>query len=183
MIDERTGIDFPFFQSQVPDIFEVDDPRDQNFQAKFLRTMDFSLFRPHFDHVVDYENNPWNYKIYGNWIIEDMLRAAFLNVVDRGLAGELHSFDGCFNIRRAKGFDGWSMHSYGLPIDLNAAENPFGQKPSFSPEFVRCFADAGWEWGGLWEPASIRDGMHFQPCWIKVRTGPLAPVPWGGSQA
>ena len=182
MIDQKTGIDFPMFQSQVPSIFGQPDENGP-FAQNYLRTMDFSEFAPNFDHVVDFEGNPWNYKIYGNYVIEDMLRAALRNVVDRGLAQELHTYDGCFNIRQAKGANIPSMHSWALPLDLNAAENPFGGDPSFSPEFVRCFADVGWEWGGLWLPASVRDGMHFQPCWIKVRTGPLAPIAWGGSPA
>jgi len=176
MIDEKTGIDFPFFQSQVPAIFG--DPTGPPFPENYLRTMDFSEFQVPFAHVLDFMGNPWNFRIYGNYVIEDMLRAAFRNVCDRGLAHEFHTFNGCFNIRKAKGFNGYSMHSYGLPVDFNADENPFGEEPSFSPEFVLCFAQVGWEWGGLWQPAAVRDGMHFQPCWIKVRSGPLAPVPW-----
>lgn len=170
---------FPFYQSQVPDLFG--DPRDPSFAPTYLRTMDFTDLLPNFSHVRDFEGNPWAGKIYGNGYIKNMLRAALEALVARGIADQLHTYDGCFNIRQAKGGNFLSMHSFGLPVDLNAAENPFGGDPSFSDDFVLCFSQNGWEWGGLWVPASVRDGMHFQPCWIKDRTGPLAPVAWTGT--
>ena len=176
MIDEKTGIDFPFFQSQVMDIFGA--PTGAPFPETYLRTMDFGEFVAAFAHVLDFMGNPWNFRIYGNYILEDPLRRAFGLVVVRGLSQELQTFDGCFNIRRMKGGAGYSMHSWGLAVDFNAGSNPFGEAPSFSPEFVRCFAESGFEWGGLWTPDKYRDGMHFQLPWIKERSGPLAPVPW-----
>ena len=44
-------------------------------------------------------------------------------------------------------------------IDVNAAWNGFGKKPTLSKEFVKCFTDAGFDWAGTW---SKPDGMHFQ---------------------
>jgi len=181
MIDAKTGIDFPFFQSQVVNIFG--NPTDAPFPETYLRTMDFSEFAEAFRHVRDFMGNPWNCRIYGNYILEDPLRTAFKALCDQDLAQELQTFDGCFNIRKMKGGAGYSMHSWGLAVDFNAASNPFGGDPSFSPDFVTCFAQAGFEWGGLWTPDNLRDGMHFQIVWIRVRTGPLAPVAWGGSPA
>ena len=177
MIDQETGIDFPMFQSQVPGIFGQ--PNEGQFAQDYLRTIDFSEFAAAFAHVLDYEGNPWNCKIYGNYVLERPLRQALGFVVSRGLAQELKTFDGCFNIRQAKGGNFLSMHSWGLATDWNAALNPFGGDPTFSPEFVQCFADSGFEWGGLWQPDNLRDGMHFQLPWIKVRTGELAPTAWG----
>jgi hypothetical protein len=52
-----------------------------------------------------------------------------------------------------------SLHSWGLAIDINAATNRFGGKPTMSAELVKCFTDAGFDWGGVW---SNPDGMHFQ---------------------
>ena len=181
MIDPKTGIDFPLMQSQVVDVFG--DPTGAPFPETYLRTMDFSEFSGAFPQVVDFMGDPWNLKIFGNYALEDMLRAAFKALVAGGLAGELQTFDGCFNIRKMKGGAGYSMHSWGLACDFNAGSNPFGGDPAFSPEFVDCFARNGFEWGGLWTPDSLRDGMHFQLPWIRVRTGPLAPVAWGGSPA
>ena len=42
---------------------------------------------------------------------------------------------------------------------VNAAWNGFGKKPTLSKEFVKCFTDAGFDWGGLWAKP---DSMHFQ---------------------
>jgi len=178
MLDPKTGIDFPFFQSQVPDIFGT--PTGAPFPENYLRTMDFGEFRPHFDHVVDFMGDPWDYRIYGNYILDAPLRRAFGLVVARGLAGELQTFDGCFCIRKMKGGSGYSMHSWALALDFNALTNPFGGTPTLSPEFVSCFTECGFEWGGLWRPDEYRDGMHFQIVWIRVHTdgNPLNPVAW-----
>ena len=52
-----------------------------------------------------------------------------------------------------------SLHSWGIAIDVNAFENGLNQIPKLSPGFVKCFTDAGFEWGGTWKR---KDGMHFQ---------------------
>jgi len=176
MIDLKTGIDFPFFQSQLYDIFG--EPNEGQFARDYLRTLDFSEFVDAFAHVLDFEGNPWRGKIYGNFALEAPLRKAFGLLVERGLAGELRTYDGCFNIRRMKGGASLSVHSWALAVDFNAAENPFGGAVSFSNEFIRCFADAGFEAGALWH---TKDGMHFQLCWTQDWRGssnPLAPIPW-----
>lgn len=179
MIDEKTGIDFPFFQSQVSDIFGQPDEHGP-FAKNYLRIIDLSEFKPNFDHVLDYEGNPWNYKVYGNWIIEGPLKRALGMVISRGLAEEIQSFEGCAVFRPPKGGGmKYSMHAYGLALDFNAGSNPFGGTPTMSPELVSCFAECGFEWGGLWAPPGT-DGMHFQIVWVKYRTGdnPLNPVAW-----
>jgi hypothetical protein len=168
-----TDIIFPIFQRDLPALFG-----DPDETAEYLTTMDFTEFAEAFAHVLDYEGNPWGLKIYGHELLEAPLRQAFRFLVERGLSVELETYDGCFNIRQMKGGSGYSVHSWGLAVDLNAASNRFGQDPSLSPEFVRCFADCGFEWGGLWTPDKYRDGMHFQLPLIRVRTGPLAPIPW-----
>lgn len=176
MFDPETGVDFPIFQSQLFDLFG--EPNEGQFAHDYLRTLDFQEFAGAFGHVLDYEGSPWEHRIYANWIMEAPLRRAFRFLLERGLAGELRTYDGCFNIRLMKGGSGYSVHSWGLAVDFNAASNGFGQAPTLSPEFVKCFAESGFEWGGLWTPNRYRDGMHFQLPWIKVRTGSLAPVPW-----
>lgn len=98
-------------------------------------------------------------RIYCNRDMAPMLDKALANLRDRGLLGELKTFDGCFNIRPVRGYtDKYSSHSYGLSLDLNAAENPLGKKGKLSPEFVKAWTDAGWTWGGSWKR---RDDMHF----------------------
>lgn len=98
-------------------------------------------------------------KIYCNKDLVDPLTRALLNVVTRKLAADIKSWDGCFNIRKKRGANSPSLHSWGVAIDINAGWNKFGRPPSLSAELVACFTDAGFDWGGHW---SKPDGMHFQ---------------------
>ena len=85
-----------------------------------------------------------------------------------------------FNCRPATGSSRWSMHAYGLAVDLNPLENPYVSggrtshrrsrpyldrsldRPGMVHEddvVVRAFAAIGWRWGGRWsDPA---DYQHF----------------------
>jgi len=98
-------------------------------------------------------------KLYCNKDIIEPLRKAFKNLIDRGFVKELKTFDGCFNIRKQRGAKSQSLHSWGIAIDVNAAWNGLGKKPVLSSGFVKCFKDAGFDWGGDWKRL---DGMHFQ---------------------
>ena len=73
----------------------------------------------------------------------------------------------------------WSMHAYGLAIDINPRENPYvgcgqsndptaqsyrnrsRQRPGMvGGRTVRAFSAAGWGWGGAWA-GDTKDYMHF----------------------
>lgn len=99
-------------------------------------------------------------KVYCNRDLVKPLEQAFRNLIARGYAKELKTWDGCFNIRKKKGNSSHSLHSWGLAIDVNAAWNGWNKKPTLSEGFVKCFKDAGFDWGGDW--TSTPDGMHFQ---------------------
>jgi len=98
-------------------------------------------------------------RLYCNKDLIKPLEQAFKNVIARGLVAQIKTFDGCFNIRKKRGATTQSLHSWGIAIDINAAWNGFGKQPTMSKELVKCFTDAGFEWGGTW---SKPDGMHFQ---------------------
>lgn len=98
-------------------------------------------------------------KLYCNKDIIKPLTEAFMNLIGRSCVNELKTFDGCFNIRKQRGATSASLHSWGVAIDVNAAWNGLGVKPVLSPVFVKCFTDAGFDWGGTWKRM---DGMHFQ---------------------
>ena len=98
-------------------------------------------------------------RIYCNLDLVGPLEAAFKNVNSRGLSAQIKTWDGCFNIRRKRGALSSSLHSWGIAIDINAAWNGFGKKPTMSKELIQCFTDAGFDWGGSWRKP---DGMHFQ---------------------
>src|SRR5690606_19427347 len=80
--------------------------------------------------------------IYCNKDIASMIGVALHNLKERGLLDQLKTFDGCFNIRAARGSKKPSTHSYGLALDINAATNGLGTKGDLTPEFVKCWTDA-----------------------------------------
>lgn len=98
-------------------------------------------------------------RIYCNKAMIAPLTAAFTNLIQRGFVSELKTWDGCFNIRKKRGLSSMSLHSWGIAIDVNAAWNGLGKEPTLSKGFVKCFTDAGFDWGGIWQR---KDGMHFQ---------------------
>ena len=78
-----------------------------------------------------------------------------------------------------RGTGSWSMHAYGLAVDLNPVENPYvGCGQSRDPRAARyrdrsrhrrgmvtrrvieSFRSIGWGWGGSWS-GNTKDYMHF----------------------
>ncbi len=99
-------------------------------------------------------------RIYCNRAMIQPLTNAFTNLIKRGFVNELKTWDGCFNIRKKRGLNSQSLHSWGIAIDVNAFENQLNQKPKLSTGFVKCFTDAGFNWGGNFK--SRVDGMHLE---------------------
>jgi hypothetical protein len=86
-----------------------------------------------------------------------------------------------FNCRRVEGTNRWSLHAYGVAIDVNPIENPYvtadGRvahrtsrpyvdrtriRPGMAyagGTLVEAFRAIGWGWGGTW--AGARDYQHF----------------------
>jgi len=124
-------------------------------EAKWMITIDCTRFDLPWDTT---QSAKYPHHIYINKDCAEPLAKALQNLKSRCYATELKTFDGCFNIRATRGADTQSAHSWGLALDLNAAENALGQIPKFSEGFVRCFEDAGFKWGGRWPR---KDGMHF----------------------
>src|SRR4051812_30492228 len=80
---------------------------------------------------------------------------------------------------KGTGTGSWSMHAYGLAVDLNPGENPYvgcGQsrdpatrrffdrsrhrKGMVTAKAIGAFASIGWGWGGSWA-GDTKDYMHF----------------------
>lgn len=104
-------------------------------------------------------------RIYCNEDLVDPLAKAFKKLISTGRVTDLRTWDGCFNIRKKAKGSTPSLHSWGLAVDVNAAWNGYGKKPTLSSEFVACFTSSGFDWGGLWD---THDGMHFQLAKIPV---------------
>ncbi len=102
-------------------------------------------------------------RIYANRDFIPYLHKAFLNVLDRGLMGQLKTYDGCWNVRYVRGKTGRvSSHAYGLAIDINAATNRLDTYGDISLALAACFTDAGLIHGrGFKRP----DPQHFSLGW------------------
>lgn len=101
------------------------------------------------------------YRIFCNVDAHEPLKDAFSRLILSGCSKELETFDGCFNVRWVRGHPGqFSFHSWGVAFDFNARANPLGGKSTWTPEFVKCFKDAGFVWGGDFKSRS--DPQHFQ---------------------
>jgi hypothetical protein len=91
------------------------------------------------------------------------VNAALEEVFRRGLGHLVRrdDFGGCFSPRflnrdtRA----GLSHHAWGVALDVNASENPFGAEPDLDPRLVEILERWGLAWGGEW---LVPDGMHFE---------------------
>jgi hypothetical protein len=90
------------------------------------------------------------------------LRGALQEVVARGLASKVHSYDGCFVPRfiERNPTNSISLHTWGIAIDINAGENPVNRGNHQDPQVVQIFKKWGFVWGGDW--SSPEDPMHFQ---------------------
>lgn len=75
-----------------------------------------------------------------------------------------------FNCRKIGGTNSWSLHAYGIAIDIDAPDNPYSPGDPFSGKFtedqvaaVEAIRSTGgaqvWAWGGRW---SKPDRMHWQ---------------------
>lgn len=115
-------------------------------------------------------------KIYCNKLLVAPLTKVFKELILSGAVHELKTWDGCYNPRPIRGYELQfsnaiannnfdqacryaSMHYWGLAVDVNAAWNRLGQKPTLSAGFVKCFTENGFDWGGEFKRL---DGMHFQ---------------------
>ena len=175
-------IDFPIFEKKLTETFGT--PDHHQFERKNITLIDLSEFAPSLDHVKDAMTGQKFTRVQGHRLMEGPLKKALRLVCERGLAGELKTYNGCFCIRPMKSGSSPSVHSWGLAIDFNTDTNPY-QKPApsfadmvrdLSDDLVRCFAEAGFEWGGLWH--SCKDPMHFQLPWNRkwqASSDPLRP--------
>lgn len=97
--------------------------------------------------------------VYMNKDLVGPFAESLRNVRDRGLIGELKTFDGCFMERDVRGSPGVpSAHTYALAVDINAKTNPLGQTGDMSFALGQCFTDCGLFWGRRF---TRKDSMHF----------------------
>lgn len=65
----------------------------------------------------------------------------------------------CENVRKTGRFILFYIKHTKTKIYEDVFENGLGMKPKFSPLFVSCFKNAGFNWGGDFKRV---DGMHYE---------------------
>jgi hypothetical protein len=74
----------------------------------------------------------------------------------------INDYGGCYNFRlQRKSTNSLSSHCWGIAIDLDVGDNPFGRTPIVHPKLVDIFETNGFVWGGNFKRGRI-DGMHFE---------------------
>lgn len=95
------------------------------------------------------------------------LRAAIAEVREAGLGGHIDRGNfqlagGCYNARLIRGNDkggAVSRHTWGVAIDINPSDNPYGGRVGMDPRIGAIFRRWGFAWGGGW---TFPDGGHFE---------------------
>ena len=96
-----------------------------------------------------------------NNAIFPQLKAALLEIQDRGLADKIHpdEYAGCYYPRFIAGSTTLSNHAFGLALDLNVPGNQRGTVGEMDRGVVDIFKKWGFGWGGDW---GYTDPMHFE---------------------
>lgn len=100
---------------------------------------------------------------YGNFMIAGSVINALQEIYDYYGYDNIKRFGldkygGCAAIRKSRGSDRYSVHSWGLAIDYAPQLGDYGV-PSMMPSIVvDIFREYGFDWGGNW---AYPDGMHF----------------------
>ena len=99
----------------------------------------------------------------GIWVhrwVKYPLSLALDAIIEAKLTFLIKEFNGVYNLRKIRGGDKRSFHAFGAAIDLNATQDPMGDKKiDMDEQIVEIFESIGWTWGGRWEKP---DAMHFE---------------------
>lgn len=150
------------------------DPHESSFAVSHIIFLDLEEFREDFAHISAWHTRQ-GFGFLAHYLMENSLKAALTALLQAGGAGDLHTWDGCHVVRYMRTTGSLSMHAYGMAVDFDAATNPLNGKGKMSPQVIRGFAGAGFEYGGLWTKPF--DPMHFQLVWSRDwRTDQSVPV-------
>jgi len=89
------------------------------------------------------------------------IRGAIKELIDEGLAEAITSYSGCYSHRfvNRNPEAAISHHTWGVALDINVPQNPFGAIPHQDSRMVAVFERWGFIWGGTFV---LPDGMHFE---------------------
>jgi hypothetical protein len=97
--------------------------------------------------------------------IVDLLVVTLMECFSRGVKPTRLKYGGCYSWRAKRTSTSLSLHTWGIAVDLEPAENPLGQPwvddgKRLDPRIIEVFKGRGWFWGG--EFGGTPDPQHFQ---------------------
>jgi len=101
---------------------------------------------------------PFHFEI--NKDIQKPLEKTYRDLISKNLHKEIKTYDGCWVIRLQRGAKSISMHSFGIALDENAAQNPLNGKTSWTQGFLNVWRDNKWICGADFR--SRKDSMHME---------------------
>jgi hypothetical protein len=124
-------------------------------------------------HEFGFDNPAIPKRIYANKSLVPKLIRVLQELNEKGLIGEIKTWDGLYNVRNMRGSKSvLSRHSWGLAVDLNATWNPLvkvtpqnraamrKKHVKWSEKFLQVWRDNGFDCGADWKDRL--DGMHFE---------------------
>jgi D-alanyl-D-alanine carboxypeptidase-like protein len=118
---------------------------------------------PHPDWVaanIVESNVPLMGRIKCNRRILGPLNNAMRQLQAEGLASLVNEPAGCYSPRMQFGnVRALSRHSFGIAVDINPTQNPFGAPSRQDSRLVAIMRSWGFAWGGAW---LVPDAMHFE---------------------
>lgn len=110
--------------------------------------------------------------------------AGIVGAVYADLAGDavawasIGDFGGCYVFRLQRRSNKPSRHSWGIALDQDCADNPFGRAPKVERRVLEIFDAHGFAWGGTFGRGRT-DGMHFEFADLS-RLAPWRPIDVAG---
>jgi D-alanyl-D-alanine carboxypeptidase len=132
------------------------DPDDPDFAAQHIVTVSHGI-NPK---IIDGETLLEIVHIQCHKLIVPVLQAVWTDLHLNGHLGLIQTYDGCYDNRNVRGEETKSIHSWGLAIDLNAAQYPLGSDLRQPHDLTVAFEAQGFWYGGDYHHR--KDPMHYQ---------------------
>ena len=139
----------PPLPGSYPDLYShYGDPRSNGFEAQHIVPVALPFASGQIHTVTCHK------------LIKPVLIKVWQRLKESGALQQLKSYDGCFVVRDIRGNSNPSVHSWGLAIDINAAQFGLGSDARQNHDVTVAFEAEGFFYGG--DFYRRKDPMHYQ---------------------